>query len=191
MIGNEEFLVTRKVPNLYSNVGGNTKTLTYTLPSGGCCLQFQCVGAPASPAVPSVTIVGTADGIATTEVITLFDTLLIGYSYKNWTAITSFSTNFTSITIYPASSTGEIIYSDVSTTLYIKGRSYIVNLNQFRGVYQESAGKTYKSYRALEYDGRFTLIEEDQITISGKVYTIKNVEATGRHSFQAFLVIER
>ena len=187
MIGNEEFLVTRKVPNLYSNVGGNNKTLTYALPSGGCCLQFQGVGNGTS-----VTVVGTADGVAaTTEVITSFDSLLIGYSYKNWTAITSFSTNFTSITIYPASSTGEIIYSDVTTILYIKGRSYIVNLNQFRGVYQETAGKTYKSYRALEYDSRFTLVEEDQIVISGKNYTVKNVEATGRHSFQAFLVIER
>lgn len=190
MIGNEEFLVTRKVPNLYSNVGGTDKTLTYALPSGGCCLQFQGVGTPSGGA--TVTIVGTADGVAaTTEVISVFDSLKIGYSYKNWTAITKFSSNFTTLTIFPASSTGEIIYSDVTTTLYIKGKSYIVNLNQFRGLYQETAGKTYKAYRAIEYDKRFVLIEEDQIVISGKTYVVKNIESTGKHSNQAFLVIER
>jgi hypothetical protein len=188
MIGNEEYIVTRKVPYLYSGVGGNDKTLTYVLPTGGCCLQFQCVGVAGT----HVTIVGTADGIpSTTEVISVFDTLKIGYSYKKWTVITKFSSDFTTLIIYPASSTGEIISSNVTTTLKIKGKTYIVNPNQFRGLYQEVAGNTYKAYRALEYDKRFTLIPEDKITIYGKQYTVKNVEGTGKHSFQAFLVIER
>lgn len=189
MIGNEEFAVIRKVSNLYSGVGGNNKSLTNSLPTGGCCLQIHVTG---SPTTPSTTIVGTADKIPnTTEVIGTIDSIGIAYSYKLWTAITTFNTNYTTITIYPASETGELISNNNTTTIYIKGRSYIVNPNQFRGLYQEVGGNTYKAYRALEFDKRFTLLEEDKIVISGKTYTVRNIEDTGRHSRQAFLGIER
>jgi len=187
MIGSESYTVTRPYSYLYSGASGTNKTPTTTPPTGGCCLRIEGVGTAGT-----VKIYGTYGGVVTTETISTFDTDKVGFSYNKWTAITKFDiTTFTSVVIYPASSSGEKIRLSTSSTFVLMCDSYDINETQFRGEYIEYGGKTYKTYKAIQYDDRFTLQFDDKVTIDGIDYRIVSIKSDRKGGKLAFGVVWR
>jgi hypothetical protein len=185
MIGSESFTVSRPVTFLYSGILGATKVPSTQPPSGGSYLRLEGTGTAGN-----VVVTGAATDTATTETIlsTAFDTEKIAVSTKKWLTISNLNiATWTSIIIYPASSSGDRInLSNTFTTFNIIADCYDANLNQFRGHYQELAGEVTKSFKMLMYDGRYTLLAEDLITIFGKQYKV--VDVNSEHGlYSAFL----
>lgn len=188
MIGSESFTVLRPATFLYSGLSGSNKTPTAQPPSSGCYLRAEGVGT-----IGTITIIGVVGGAPTTEVMSTFDSEKVGVNAKLFTSITTFSiTGFTSVIIYPATASGDKINlpSSSYTTFNILADSYDTNLNQYRGQYIDFAGTTYKVYKTLMLDGRFTLLPGDLITIGGKQLKVADVEP--QHGlYSALLIIWR
>jgi len=187
MIGSEAYTVSRPNKYLYSGVGGANKIISVQPPTDGCFLRIEGTGT-----VGIITITGTATDASTTETISSFDTDKVGFSVKKWTALTKFtSTSFTSLIIYPSTESGEKLQLSSSSTFQFLCDTYETNLNQFRGKYFEYGGVTIKDYKGVLYDDRYTLQEDDQITINGKTYTVALVSKQHHGLNSALLIIWR
>ena len=188
MIGSESYTVTRNYSYLFSGAAGTTNVPVTTLPSGGCYLRLEGTGTTGN-----VVITGTATDAAITETIlsTSFDTDKVAVSTKKWTAITNISVaSWTNLVVYPATTSGDKINLSTGTTFTMMCDSYDTNLNQYRGEYIDVAGKTYKVYKTLMYDGRYTLQIGDLITIGSKQFKVADVEP--QHGlYSALLIIWR
>jgi hypothetical protein len=193
MIGNKELTITHPSTYLYSGKGGTNKVPNFQPPAKGGYLQFQ-LGAGYTG---SIIVYGTADGVASaTETISAFDSDGIGFSYKLWTLITKMDITilensvdvspFIVVKVYPANSSGDIVESSSTTTSTIICDYYSVNLNQFRGIYPEVTGDRFKSFKQIEYDGRFSLQVEDKVTIGDKEYIIFNIDNPETDFYVAF-----
>ena len=195
MIGSEQFTVIRPSTFIFSGTAGAVKVPTTQPPTNGCYLRLE---GGLTGSAGNVIITGTnVTDATTTETIlsTSFDVDRVAVSAKKWTNISNINVAaWVSLVIYPASSSGDRINfgggSGSYTTFNILADSYDANLNQFRGYYQQEAGEVTKSFKMLMYDGRFTLLAEDLITIFGKQYKVVDVES--QHSlFTALLATMR
>jgi hypothetical protein len=186
-IGQELYTVSRPNKYFYTGVSGTNKTPLCQPPTNGCYLRVEGVGT-----VGTIKAYGTVGGAVTTETISTFDSDKVGMGTKLFTAFTKFDvTSFTSVIVYPATKTGEKINLASSTTFTILCDTYDVNETQFRGEYIDVAGHAYKIYKTMMYDGRYTLQNEDKITIDGQEYTIANVSNKKHGIYSAFLIIWR
>jgi hypothetical protein len=189
MIGSEQFTVIRPSTFIFSGTAGTTKVPTTQPPANGCYLRLEGLVAGVAG---NVIITGTATDSSATETIlsTNFDSDKIAISAKKWTNISNINiaASWVSMVVYPASSSGDKINfgSGSYTSFSILADAYDANLNQFRGYYQQDAGEVAKSFKMLMYDGRYTLLAEDLITIFGKQYKV--VDVNSEHGlYSAFL----
>ena len=187
MIGSESFTVIRPNTYILNSAAGVDKVPTAQPPTGGSYLRLEGTGTVGNVVVTGV---ATDGGTAETILSTAFDTDKVAVSLKKWTSITKVTINsFTLLVIYPASSSGDKINfgSGSTTTFNIIADSYDTNLNQYRGAYQEPLGTTYKVYKTLMLDGRYTLQINDLITINGKQFKVADVES--QHGLWSALLI--
>jgi hypothetical protein len=185
MIGSESFVVHRPNQFYYSGVGGTDKVISVQPPTGGSYLRLECVGTPGN-----VTITGTCTDGSTTETIlsTSFDSEKVAFPLKKFLTLTKFtSASLTSLTIYPATESGERLKLSSYTSFSILADCYDRFLSEQSGQYTEFAGFRNKTYKTLMYDGRFTLQKGDLITILGDELVVADVSS--QHGLWSSLLV--
>ena len=185
MIGSESFVVNRPNQFYYSGVGGTDKVITVQPPSGGSYLRLEGVGT-----VGNVTITGTCTDGSTSETVlsAAFDSEKVAFPLKKFLTLTKFtSSSLTSLTIYPASESGERIKLSSYATFNIIADCYDRFLSEFSGQYNEYAGQKNRTYKTLMYDGRFTLQRDDLITVDGLQLTV--VDVSSQHGLYSALLV--
>jgi len=188
MIGNQKLTFTRRVNYFYNGLAGTKKTPLAQPNSGGVYLRIE-----GGTVAGSVVVTGVYSG-GTTETISTFDSDGVGFGSKLWTALTQFDiTGFSgqTITIYPASSTKEIIGLDTTTTFNIMCNHYLMNETQFKGAFDIPTGITHRTYREVVYDNRFELQEHDTTVINGKTFEVISIDERSEDMMAAFMIIKR
>lgn len=182
MIGNELFTVTRPNKYLLSSAAGVDKVPTAQPPTAGCYVRAEAVGTPGS-----VVVTGTVGGSSTTESISTYDSELVGFGIKLFTAIPKVTiSGFTSAILYPANESGEKINLTSYTTFTILADCYTQFIGENTGRYTELAGFRNKLFRSLMFDGRYTLLLDDLITIDGE--QMKVVDVSSQHGLYSALL---
>lgn len=170
--GSDSLTFQRPQTYLYSG-GSGTKTLTYVLPTGGCYLRCEC-----SDGEGSIIVNGTATDSSTTETISSFDASYIGISTKKWTSITSLIiSGFTSVTIYPATSTGTKLLLTSTTDVTVRGTLYSDTRTTGNiGEFTDELGNYDLKAKSFQYNPRlYTLYIKDKVTIEGEVFEVKYI----------------
>ena len=188
MIGSDFLTFVR--PRIYLYFGGSgTETLTHPLPTGGCYLRCE-----ASDSEGSITINGVASDGSIAETISSFDANYISISLKKWISITSLIiSGFTSLTIYPATSTGtKILLSDTDDiiivgTLFSAARGS-VNI----GLITKDLGDFNINFKVFHYNPRlYTLQNKDRVTINNNVYEVKYINEITSEVSESILMTGR
>lgn len=186
MIGSESFTVNR--PNIYllSSAPCVDKVPTAQPPTGGCYIRAEGTGT-----VGTAVITGAVGGATTVETISTFDSEKVGFGTLKFTAISKVTiTGFSNLILYPASESLERIKLSSYTTFNILADCYEKLTSQFSGKIVEYAGNKYSVYRTLMYDGRFTLLRDDRITVEGLQLIV--ADTVSHHGlWAAFLITGR
>lgn len=173
MIGNEQFTVTRLNKYLLSSAAGVDKVPTAQPPTAGCYVRVEAVGTSGS-----IVIIGTVGGSSTTETISSYDSELVGFGTKLFTAISKVTiSGFTSAILYPANESGEKINLTSYTTFTIMADCYTQYNSESTGKFIEFGGIRSKLYRSLMFDGRYSLLNDDLITIDNEQFKVVDVSS--------------
>lgn len=189
MIGNQRLVFSRPISYFYTGLPAVDIVPLAQPPTGGCYVRVEgAIG------TGTITINGHSGGSVTSETISTVDVDGTGFGIKPWTEFHDFDiTGFAgkTITIYPATLGGERIAFASSSTFSILCSHYRINETQFKGRFELPGGITHRSYREVQYDKRFNLLEGDTVTIDSKTYTVYSVDSLNNNVSAAFLVIKR
>jgi len=188
MIGSDSLTFQRPDTYLYSG-GSGTKTLDNALPIGGCYLRCE-----ASDSEGSIIVTGVSSGSSTTETISSFDASYVGVGIKKWTSITSLViSGFTSITIYPATSTGSKLLLTSTTDVIVRGTLFSDTRTTGNiGDFTKDVGEYILRSKTFHYNPRlYTLQLKDKITLEGDIFEVKYLNNLTAEVTEAILLTGR
>lgn len=188
MYGSDSLTFQRPNTYLYSG-GSGTKTLTNSLPTGGCYLRCE-----ASDSEGSVVITGVSGGSTTSETISSFDASYVGVGTKKWTSITSLViTGFSSITVYPATSTGSKLLLTSTSNITVRGTLYSETRSARNlGDFTKDVGEYILRSKTFQYNPRlYTLQLKDKITLEGDIFEVKYLNNLTTEITEAVLLTGR
>jgi len=188
MFGSDLLIFQRPDTYLYSG-GSGSKTLTVSLPTGGCYLRCE-----ASNGGGTVKVIGISNGVTSTETISSFDASFVGVGTKKWTSITSLTiTGFTSITIFPATSSGSKIVLSSTSNVNVRGTLYSdARTTGNVGDFTKDVGEFILRSKSFHYNPRlYTLKLKDKIVLEDDTFEVKYVNNLTSEESEAVLMMGR
>lgn len=186
MIGKNQILMRSLISYFYSGGDCEDETPLFQPPTGGCYLRLDA----GSGGSGTIVISGTYSGVDVEETITSFDSDGIATSEHRFNTINSIDVTLSdssSISIYPASETGDNINYSSYTSSYIRGDwSYSSNKASNKLVINVGGEKVESEIEVL-FNKNYTVVRDNLMAIDGFWHKVELVNNFSRSTKIAYL----
>jgi hypothetical protein len=187
MIGNKQILTRSLTSYFYSGGDCSDEDPEFQPPTGGCWIRCQV----AAGGDGSVTVEGTRLGEDVDETLTSFDSEGVAIGTQRFDAITAISVTLAegtdSVTIYPASETGDIINQTTYSESYIRCNWKYTASTSANKVVVNVGGKKIEAEIEIRYNKNQNINLEDLLYIDGSWFKVDQIHQESRSTKLAYL----
>lgn len=187
MIGNKQILCRSLVSYFYSGGDCEDEEPGFQPPTGGCYIRCD-VG---SGGDGSVLIEGTYGGEEVAETLTSFDSDGVAIGTQRFDTITAISVTLEegtdSVTVYPASETGDIIDYTTYSESYIRCNWKYTASTSANKVVMNVGGKQIEAEIEIRYNNSQNINLDDLLHIDGSWFRVDQIHSESRATKLAYL----
>lgn len=189
MIGNKQILIRSLVSYFYSGGDCTDEKPEFQPPTGGCYIRCDA----GSGGDGSVTIEGTYGGedVDVDETLTSFDSEGVAIGTQRFDTITAISVTLEegtdSVTVYPASETGDIINYTTYSESYVRINWKYTTSTSANKVVVNVGGKKIEAEIEIRYNKNQNINLEDLLYIDGSWFKVDQIHQESRSTKLAYL----
>jgi len=190
MIGNKQILARRLVSYFYSGGDCADEEAEFQPQNGGCWVRCEVEAGGDG----SVTVEGTREGEDVDETLTSFDSEGVAIGTQRFDTITAISVTLAegtdSVTVYPASETGDIINCTTYSQSYIRCNWKYSSSTANNKVVINVGGAQVECEIEMLYNKSFNIKRDDILYIDGRWYRVGLIQELSRATKKAYLTGE-
>lgn len=187
MIGNKQILCRSLVSYFYSGGDCTDEEPEFQPPTGGCWIRCKVEAGGDG----SVTIEGTYGGEEVDETLESFDSEGVAIGTQRFDTITAISATLEeetdSVTIYPASETGDIINQTTYSESYIRCNWKYTSSTSANKVVINVGGKQVEAEIEIRYNKNQNINLDDLLYIDGSWFKVDLIQEASRATKLAYL----
>ncbi|MCK9520861.1 MAG: hypothetical protein WC329_08445 [Candidatus Omnitrophota bacterium] len=187
MIGNKQILIRSLTSYFYSGGDCSDEEAEFQPPTGGCYIRCEVEAGGDG----SVTIEGTYGGEDVDETLTSFDSEGAAIGTQRFDTITAISVTLEegtdSVTVYPASETGDIINYTTYSESYVRINWKYTSSTSANKVMMNVGGKQIEAEIEIRYNKNQNINLDDLLYIDGSWFKVDLIQEASRATKLAYL----
>lgn len=187
MIGNKQILIQSLTSYFYSGGDCTDEEAEFQPPTGGCYIRCDA----GSGGDGSVTVEGTREGEDVDETLTSFDSEGVAIGTQRFDTLTAISATLAegtdSVTVYPASETGDIINYTTYSESYVRINWKYTTSTSANKVVVNVGGKKIEAEIEIRYNKNQNINLEDLLYIDGSWFKVDQIHQESRATKLAYL----